>query len=441
VNPRRLLAWVVAATLVAAGCAPQPVVPASPERPAAAIRATSASGGSNAAAHLDAPHVVLVGFDGFRADYFERFSPPNFARAIQQGARAAGLIPVFPSKTFPNHYSIATGLYPEHHGLVANGFYDPERRESYGFWEQDKVVDASWYRGEPIWVTAETQGMVSACYFWPGSEAPIKGVRPTYFHRYDGQVPNEARVDAVLDWLRMPAERRPRLITLYFSDVDTAGHRHGPTAPGTGEAVLAVDRMLGRLMDGLDSLPHRDRIYLLLVSDHGMTETGGEYVTLLEDLIDLKDITVGDAGPHANLHVGGGEARARQVRDQINAGLRHGRAYLRAEVPARLHYREDPRIGDVVIVMDEHYMVAVRRPGRDPYSTAAGMHGWDPALPSMHGIFVAVGPDIAAGTRIPAFESVDVYSLMAELLGLTPASPLDGANGRLRRMLLSSTVP
>ena len=425
----------LAVALLAGACASPPAappttIPATPRQ----VEASAGSGGVNRAEHRRKPHVVLVSFDGFRADYFEMYAPPNFQRAINRGVRAEGLIPVFPSKTFPNHYSIATGLFPEHHGIVGNAFYDPARDASYAFWEPT-VTDGSWYRGEPIWVTAEKQGMVSACFFWPGSEAAIQGVRPTYFHRYDGDVPNEARVDAVLEWLGMPEASRPRLITLYFSDVDTAGHRYGPSAPETRDAVMTVDAALGRLLDGIDALSIRDQVYLVLVSDHGMTEMSASGITPLGSLIDLEGLTVPDAGPAANLHVAGDGALALRMRDQLNARLQHGRAYLRSEVPARLHYRADPRIGDVVIVMEEHYMVSIPRPNREDSSPAAGMHGWDPAVRSMHGIFVASGPGLKAARTIPSFVNVDVYPFVAEVLGLRLPAHLDGTRGRLHQLL------
>jgi predicted AlkP superfamily pyrophosphatase or phosphodiesterase len=430
----RVLPVLLALALLAGACTSQRVAPAAPA-PAAPRQdaAPTGSNGTNRPEHHGKPHVVLVSFDGFRADYFEMYGPPNFQRAINRGIRAEALIPVFPSKTFPNHYSIVTGLYPEHHGIVGNAFYDPARDASYAFWEP-AVTDGSWYRGEPIWVTAEKQGMVSACFFWPGSEASIQGLRPTYYHRYDGDVPNDTRVDAVLEWLRLPDASRPRVITLYFSDVDTAGHRYGPSSQETREAVMTVDAALGRLMDGIDALPIRDQIYLLLVSDHGMAETGAPWVTPLEGLIDLQGITVPDAGPAANLHVPGDAAHVRRVRDQLNAGLQHGRAYLRPEVPERLHYRADPRIGDVVIVMEAPYMVSVRRPGREDSTPPVGMHGWDPAVVSMHGIFVATGPGLKQASSVPAFVNVDVYPFMAEVLGLSLPERLDGARGRLRQL-------
>jgi predicted AlkP superfamily pyrophosphatase or phosphodiesterase len=415
---KRLLPLLLAALTLGACTAPRPT--------------TGGTGGVNRADQQGKPYIVLVSFDGFRADYLDRYPAPNFQRVVRRGVRAEGLVPVFPSKTFPNHYSIVTGLYAEHHGLVANSFYDPARGESYSISNRDAVMDGSWYRGEPIWVTAERQGMVAASYFWVGSEADVAGVRPTFWKPYDGAVPNEARVDSVLAWLRLPPARRPHVVTLYFSEVDDAGHRHGPDAPELGAAILNVDRALGRLLDGLDALPHGRAVTLVLVSDHGMAAYTPDHAVALETLIDTTGVRVADFGPNANLHVRGGPERARAVRDTLNRRLRHGRAYLRTELPARLHYSADPRIGDVVVVMDVPYLINPR--ARLPRS-GGGTHGWDPAAREMHGLFLAMGPGLKVGATIPAFVNVEIYPFLAETLGLRPAPALDGRAGWLRGQL------
>ncbi len=408
-----LAAIILLASFLVPGCA------TAPPQPAAA--AAPAPGQS---------HVILVSFDGIRADHLDRYPLPAFHRAMRDGTRAKALIPVFPTKTFPNHYTIVTGLYTEHHGIVANAFWDPARGATYALGDQATVTDGTWYRGEPIWVTAEKQGVRAASFFWPGSEAAIGGVRPTYWKTYDGKIPNADRVDGVLDWLRQPPDTRPRLITLYFSDVDGAAHRFGPFAPEVRDALSRVDGALGRLLDGIATLSIRDQVYVVLVSDHGMAETSRDRTVALDSLIDMQNIRVSDAGPAAALHVAGGPARARQVRDELNARLSHGRAYLRADVPERLHYRADPRIGDVVVVMEEHYMVYAR--AREGEGFPAGMHGWDPALPSMHGIFIVSGPDIRKGATVDAVENIDIHPFLAELLGIKPAAGLDGRPGRIR---------
>jgi predicted AlkP superfamily pyrophosphatase or phosphodiesterase len=390
------------------------------------------SGGMNAPAQRNKPYVVLISFDGFRADYLQRIDAPNFERVMRKGVRSEGMIPVFPSKTFPNHYSIVTGMYAERHGLVANSFWDPGRNAGYGMGDTLAVRDGSWYRGEPIWSTAEKQGMVAASFFWVGSEAPIAGARPTFYKKFDGRVPNFQRVDSVLAWLALPADRRPHMITLYMSDVDNAGHRFGPLAAQVDSAVWAVDSALGRLLDGVERSPIRDQVYFVLVSDHGMSETSPRWYVALDTLIDLQGVRIADAGPNTNLHVDGGAQRARVLRDSINRRLRHGRAYLRADVPARLHYSADPRVGDIVVIMDDHFTIG---PANRAPRENGGAHGWDPSFPAMHATFVASGPGIPAGKTIPTFANIDVYPYLAEILGLRPAAGIDGRTGRLAALI------
>lgn len=385
--------------------------------------------GWNAPQQRSKPYLILISFDGFRADYFDLFEAPNFRRVSNRGVRSDGLLSVFPSKTFSNHLSIVTGLRAERHGIVSNSFYDPQREQRYSMSDAKAVTDGTWYLGEPFWVTAERQGMVTGTYFWPGSEAAIQGVRPSYWTTYDGKVPNASRVDTVLGWLQFPPERRPHFVTLYFSDVDTAGHAAGPASPQVGRAIEEVDRQLGRLLDGIEKMDIRDQVYVVLVSDHGMSETGPSQYVSIESLIDVNRVTVTDAGAVTSLRVTAGAAEAPRVRDDINARLEHGRAYLREEVPPKFHYSRSSRIGDVIVIMEEHYQIG--RSDRIPKGPI-GAHGWDPALKSMNGIFLVMGPNIRKGVRVPLVSNLDIYPFMAELLGVRPASRIDGRSGKLR---------
>jgi predicted AlkP superfamily pyrophosphatase or phosphodiesterase len=411
------------------------------------------SGGTNRPEHRDKPYLILVSLDGFKAEYFDRFELPNLRRIARRGTRAKSMVPVFPSLTFPNHYSLVTGLHPGRHGIVSNRFYDPERKQAYAYTELALVSDGSWYRGEPIWVTAEKQGMVSACFFWPGSEAAIGGVRATIWNRYDGAISNAARVRTVIDWLRLPPERRPHMITLYFSELDTASHDAFDT-PAVNAAALSLDRAIGQLLDGIDALPIRERIHLLVTSDHGMVNTSPAQSIPLADLLDktaLAEVVRSFGGPVASLHVRGGGPAAVMVRNQINAKLARGTAYLREELPDRYHYRDDPRAGDVVVVMDESWTLNIpRAPSITPAATSkppapaaqpasgeeeTGQHGWDNAFPSMRAFFLAMGPGIREGALVGEVENVDVYPLMAELLGIRPATDLDGRTGVIHDLI------
>ncbi|HEX6941126.1 MAG TPA: ectonucleotide pyrophosphatase/phosphodiesterase [Longimicrobiales bacterium] len=401
------------------------------------VLAQGGSGGRNAPEHLDAPYVVVVSFDGFRHDYLDWFETPNFGRVARRGVRADALIPIFPSKTFPNHYAIATGMYAESHGLVDNDFWDPELEARYRLGDRETVEDGRWYGGEPIWVTAERQGMVTAAFFFVGSEAAIGGVRPSEYRVYDGSVPNEARVDQVLDWLRRPAPERPHLVLLYFSDVDGAGHRHGPDSPQVEQAVAEVDRALGRLLDGIDALEIADEVYVVLVSDHGMQAVSTERVEYLEDLVDLGGVRILGGGPYLTLWIDGAPERVREIEAALNRGLRHARAYRREAMPGRWRYAGSPRVGDMIVLAEPGWQVLG---SRERTAHGGGAHGYDPAVcPAMQGIFLAAGPAIRPGLRIPAFENVHIYPLLTHLLGLRPNPEIDGRLEVLEPIL--QTIP
>lgn len=380
------------------------------------------TGGVNQPAVQLRPYVVLVSFDGFHPGYLERYDTPHFDRLAARGMRAAGLVSVFPSLTFPAHYSIATGMHPEAHGVVGNRFFDPARGAEFSYRRREDAQDGSWWGGEPIWVTAETQGMVSAAFFFPGTEADIGGVRPSHWRPYDGRVPNRERIEQVRAWLSLPPAERPHLVTLYFSLVDSAGHRLGPDHPDMRGSVESADGLLGQLLEAIDALPHAERVALVVVSDHGMAAPDPAATTVLPEVANLRGVRLVDAGPAVSLHVGD-PGRARTLRDRLNARLVHARAYLREELPDHLHAGGHPRFGDLLVVPTGLGMVLLDA----DYSPPSGMHGWDPTLPEMHGIFLAAGPGIAAGVTLPAVDAVDVYPLMAHLLGLTPNPDVAGS--------------
>jgi predicted AlkP superfamily pyrophosphatase or phosphodiesterase len=389
------------------------------------------SGGVNAPSHRDAPDVVLVSFDGFGAELLGRHPAPAFERVATEGVRAERMIPVYPTKTFPTHYSIATGMYTEHHGLVGNRFWAPDLEAAYSMSNRSAVEDAAFYRGEPIWVTAERQGMVAASYFFVGSEAPVGGVQPTYWYRFDADTPNDSRVDQVLDWLAMPPETRPHMITLYFEDVDVAWHNTGPDSRTTAAAVAEVDRSLGRLLDGIERLPEGRLVFVVLVSDHGLMSAPAASIDEL-DMTLFPGVQLAETGPYASLFIEqGGPLRAPALRDSLAALFTQSDVWLRPDVPERFHYSADPRIGDIVIAAAPGHRIETA--GRTLPDTHT--HGWDNLLPEMGAIFLAMGPGIAPGQVIPPFEAVHVYPFIAELLGLVPNPDADGRLEVLRPIL------
>ena len=374
------------------------------------------------------PYVVVVSLDAFRHDFIERYAPRSLARLAERGIVARALIPPFPSKTFPSHYTIATGLFPGQHGVISNSFFDP----SFGRWFRVKdtvtVRDGRWYGGTPIWVAAEREGVRTSVYFWPGSEAVVQGLRPSRWWRYRASVPDSERVDASVAQLRLPPDRRPHLVMLYLTDVDDTTHRHGPDSPRTGVAVEALDRAVSRLLGSIERLPIRDSVNVVVLSDHGIEESTQEKMLPLRPVlaaakIDTAAVQMGDNGPTMSLWFGGDTALARRAAGVMNSSLSHARAYLRGDAPARWHLAANARGGDVVVVAEPGYVVAK---GAGDRVLDRGNHGWDPVDPAMHGIFVAAGPQIKRAGSIPAFDNVHVYSFLAALLRLRQAPRGDG---------------
>ncbi|HZD45591.1 MAG TPA: ectonucleotide pyrophosphatase/phosphodiesterase, partial [Acidobacteriaceae bacterium] len=355
-------------------------------------------------------YVVLVSIDGFRYDYAKLYGATHLDAVAREGATAPdGMLPAYPSVTFPNHYTLVTGLYPEHHGIVAMSFYDPERRERYAFNDPKTVTDGSWYRGVPLWSLAEKQGMRAACFFWPGSEAEIAGARPSYYLKYDEKVPDEERVDQVVDWLKLPEAKRPHFVTLYFSEVDHAGHEYGPDAPETRAAVRHVDSVIGTLRAHLAKL-HLP-IDLVVVSDHGMATEQGGWIDL-DQYVDFTGVETAGALMYPD-----SEQEAAKLYAKLRIVSNKFKVYRRDRMPAELDYTGEPRIGDPVIVATGPYSIRVHGPAdsardRPPNK---GVHGYDPAsVPEMRAIFYAEGPDIRKGARLKPFENVNVYPFLAE---------------------------
>lgn len=373
-----------------------------------------------AACQSVSPSVILISFDGWRWDYDQKAAAPNLQKLIARGVRAERLIPTFPSKTFPNHYSVVTGLYPARHGIVANNIFDPASGLKFSLSDREAVGDARWWGGEPIWVTLQRQGGRAATLFWPGSEAPIGGMRPAFWSLYDQKMTNEARVDKVLAWLDLPPAERPSFITLYFSDTDNAGHGHGPDSEAVREAVMRLDGLLGRLVDGLQSRRITDRVNIVITSDHGMAATSQDRVIVIDDYLDASTVDIVDINP--TIGIVPKTATADEVYARLEKAHPHLRVYRREQTPEHWQYRDNPRIPAIVGVADDGWVVLRQRAGQPrPVLKPGGAHGYDPRALSMHGLFVAAGPAFRRGVRVPAFENVHIYNALAAALAVTPA--------------------
>ncbi|MFH1850956.1 MAG: ectonucleotide pyrophosphatase/phosphodiesterase [Candidatus Neomarinimicrobiota bacterium] len=387
---------------------------------------------SLSAAQPDESYVLLVSFDGFRPDYLEWVDTPNFDRLSAAGVRAESLQPVFPSKTFPNHYSLATGMYAEKHGLIANSFYDPVFDARYRISDRDAVENPRWYGGEPIWVTAERQGVKTASYFWVGSEAPIGGIRPSIWKRYEHDFPFADRVDSVIAWFSLPPERRPHLIMLYFHEPDGISHSFGPEAPETWAEIRELDVLLGKIIAGCQALDIHENLNLIIVSDHGMTATSSQRTISLADNVNLDGLTQEGDGPFSFIY-GGEERRLNKVYKKLKK-VPHLSTYKKADIPERWHFRDHYRIKDLLVVADEGWSILdYKRPNTQYFR--GGNHGYDNALRSMQAIFIADGPAFKDGYVRPAFENVNVYPIIAEILALEPYAEIDGSVNQVRDIL------
>ena len=379
---------------------------------------------AGAARQADQPILILISLDGWRWDYLERAKAPNLRKLAATGVRAEGLISAFPSKTFPNHYTIITGLTPEHHGIVSNTMVDrtigPERFTM----ASTTAKDARWWGGEPLWVTAIRQGRHASVLFWPGSEAPIGGVRPDDWAPYSDAFPNKERVERMLSWLARPEAERPSFATLYFSDVDSVGHSSGPDSPAVLAAADRLDALIGTLVAGVDRLGLTKRINYVVVSDHGMSQVSADRSIFLDDYLDPATVDVVEMSPVLQILPRSGSADDiyRALKGKHNALA----VYRREEMPVHLRYRSHARIPPVVGVADDGWTITLRsRVTLRQGGARGGEHGYDPYYRSMFGLFIASGPAFRRAAVVPAFENIHIYELMCRALGLKPA-PNDG---------------
>ncbi|RMG78226.1 MAG: alkaline phosphatase family protein [Bacteroidetes bacterium] len=375
----------------------------------------------------DQPIVLLISLDGYRWDYTRRFNPPNLTRFVETGVQARSMWSCFPSKTFPNHYSIATGMYPENHNLVDNSFYDAEKNAVYKISNREMVEDGTWYGGTPIWVQAAKAGLVTASYFFVGSEADIQGIRPTYYRRYDGSVPNTRRVKQILEWLALPETERPRLITAYFSDMDDAGHRYGPDDDARlSETLDKLDGVLGKLFEGIKAtgLP----VNVIIVSDHGMMGVPVSQLIPVESVEDDDRYLSVSNGALIHLYLREGVSE-KAVFEDLKNRENHWTVYSTKQMPYYQKNPGNPRLGDLIIVPETGwYFSGARQIGllKAGGRKVVGHHGFDPELPEMHAIFYANGPAFKKGLTIEPFRNIHVYPLICSILGLPVPDEVDG---------------
>ncbi len=377
------------------------------------------------------PRVLLISLDGFRWDYRDRFDTPVLDAMAAAGVSAGQMQPGFPSKTFPNHFTLVTGLVPDHHGIVSNTMRDPAiPGVTFSMSNRDAVRDPRWWAAEPIWTTLEKQGRKTAPLLWPGSEAPIGGVRPTHWMAYDDTLTDAERVALIAKVYAGPESEWPDFATLYWPSVDQASHGAGPLSPEVRAIAERVDGALGQLLSTLASLGTRDSLNVIVVSDHGMSEQSPDRVIYLEDYIDLSTVEIVDSSPIPGLHPK--SLTVDQVYAQLAGKHEHLQVYRPHEIPARLQYGTHPRVPPLFLLADDGWSVFPRRQQGRRFSY--GAHGYDNALESMQALFVAAGPAFRPGVRIDRLRSVDVYEVMCAILGVAP-NKNDGDPDVARRLL------
>ena len=375
--------------------------------------------------------VLHISIDGYRHDYNKLYKPPTLMKLARQGVRTRSLISSFPSNTFPNHLSLATGCYPGRHGIINNHFYAPKLKKNYTLKDRNSLKDPQFYQCDPLWVLASKNQMVSATFFWPGSEAPISGHLPSYYLTYKHSTPHQKRINQVVKWLKLPLRKRPHYVTIYFSDVDSAGHVYGPHSKEVREAVAKVDSSIKMLLERVEKLDLD--LSIIVTSDHGMTQAEKPIQFGHKKL--LQSFSAINGGSLSFLYYRGEPSQKQKTIDgvveQLSTDTSFYQVYRRKELPPRFHGNNNPRFGDVILLARPPHTL------KPPSSLGSvrsfkGKHGYDPQHPDMQGIFFTKGPGFKKQMTFPSIENIHIYPLIARLLGLT-YSP-DSIDGRAEKI-------
>jgi predicted AlkP superfamily pyrophosphatase or phosphodiesterase len=380
------------------------------------------SGRFNGESQKSKPYIILISADGFRYDLAEKYNASNLLRLSKQGVAASYMQPVYPSLTFPNHYSIITGLYPAHHGIVDNTFYDKKKKEIYSIRNKKVVGDSSWYGGTPLWVLAEKQQMLSASFYWVASESAIQGVRPTYYYIYNDLISIDKRVETVKDWLQLPEDQRPHFITFYFPEVDHQEHMHGPDSKEVADAVHFVDQSVEKLVEAIDPLGLK--VSFIFLADHGMLKVDNENPMALPGVIDTTKFITTPGNAILHLYA----KNKKDILPTYRALRKEAKdydVYLATDMPKKWHYSKTDdrydRTGDIILVPHPPKIFSLTK-GHVPI----GEHGFDPDITEMHAVFYAWGPAFRKNITIDGFENVNVYPVIAKILGLKITGQIDG---------------
>lgn len=379
-------------------------------------------------------YVILISFDGFRWDYPNRGITPNLDFIKKNGVHAISLKPCFPSKTFPNHYSIVTGLYPENHGIIANSFTDPFTGERFSMSDTSTVRNAKWYKGEAIWETARRQGVITASYFWPGSEINLSYRRPNYYEKYEHTRDYNLRVKGVLDWLSLPYNKRPKFVTLYFDATDTYGHKFGTQSTEVNNAIMRLDSIVAKLFDGLKKINLYDSTDVIIVSDHGMADLSKDRIINVEEILENYTCKFVDYGPI--MYVIPENNQIEEVYSKLKTTENHFKIYKKEEMPEYYHFSKNAFIPELIVIADPGWSLLTEKEMKKySNSYSGGNHGYDNNFLDLQGIFFANGPDFKKGYTTGTLNNIDIYPLLAKLLHIVPNNNIDGKLDRIEFIL------
>lgn len=369
-------------------------------------------------------YTILISFDGFRWDYLNRGLTPNIDQLKSNGVYAESLEPVFPTKTFPNHYSIVTGLYPDNHGIILNEFRDPVTNAKYTIWDSSVVTNPKWYKGESIWENAKKQNVITASYFWPGSEIKDVKRQPNYFEKYNHNLPYDKRIEGVLNWLQLPFSERPKIIAMYFDATDSKGHRFGPNSKELNSAIQQLDSVIGKIVSGLEKLNLLSKTNLIITTDHGMTEVSKNKIEKIYNLVD-KDVMLEWSEPI--LFVWPKNDKVDEVYSLLKSKESHFTTFKRDELFLKYNLGKNEFLPPIILVADLGWILAAKEPTEKELERfLIGNHGFKNNEKDMHGIFVAAGPSFKKNFKTKILRTIDIYPLLCKINNLIPSKNIDG---------------
>ena len=379
------------------------------------------------------PYVVLISFDGFRWDYSERGITPNIELMKESGVTAKSLQPCFPSKTFPNHISIITGMYPEHHGIISNEMYDLKTGKSYGLDDRKSVKDPSWYKGTAFWEVAGANNIKTASFYWPQSSINDPKRVPTYTRDYDQSVPFTNRIDTVLYWLKMPYKERPHFITVYFHETDSYGHEYGPDSPEINISIARHDSLIGRLYNGLAKINMSDSVNVILVSDHGMTNIYPDKTIEIDKILPEDNYRHINDGPFFMIEPE--KSQFNKVLSELKSAENHYNTYTKETIPGYFHYSDNDLIYSIILIADPGWSIYNSPDDGTWYAEGKGNHGYDNYFLDMHGTFVAAGPAFKKNYKTGTIQNIDIFPLLANIFNLKIKHKIDGRLDRIKYIL------